>query len=108
MKFEPLRRTRFWIFCNRRITDQDLESKFWLAKKTIAPPYWNAISRSGQQTLFFYPSNWREWNETSAQQAITERFEKLIEFNTFQKHSGDSKRSTNTYLVSVAAVFQTL
>ena len=29
----------------------------------------------------------------------------LIEFDTFQKHSGDSKLSTNTYLMSVAAVF---
>ena len=27
----------------------------------------------------------------------------LIEFNTFQKHSADSKLSTNTYLMSVAA-----
>ena len=32
----------------------------------------------------------------------------LIEFNTFQKHSADSKLSTNTYLMSVAAVFQKL
>ena len=32
----------------------------------------------------------------------------LIEFNTFQKHSADSKLSTNTYLMSVAALFQTL
>ena len=30
----------------------------------------------------------------------------LIEFNTFQKHPADSKLSTNTYLMSVAAVFQ--
>ena len=30
----------------------------------------------------------------------------LIEFNTFQKHSADSKLSTNTYLMSVAALFQ--
>ena len=30
----------------------------------------------------------------------------LIEFNTFQKHSGDSKLSTNTYLMSVAAAFK--
>ena len=29
----------------------------------------------------------------------------LIEFNTFQTHSADSKLSTNTYLMSVAAVF---
>ena len=30
-------------------------------------------------------------------------------FNTFQKHSADSKLSaTNTYLMSVAAVFQKL
>ena len=28
----------------------------------------------------------------------------FIEFNTFQKHSADSKLSTNTYLMSVAAV----
>ena len=28
----------------------------------------------------------------------------FIEFNTFQKHSADSKFSTNTYLMSVAAV----
>ena len=28
----------------------------------------------------------------------------LIEFNTFQKHSADSKLSTDTYLMSVAAV----
>ena len=28
----------------------------------------------------------------------------LIQFNTFQKHSADSKLSTNTYLMSVAAV----
>ena len=33
-------------------------------------------------------------------------FYMLIEFNTFQKHSADSKLSTNTYLMSVAAVFQ--
>ena len=32
----------------------------------------------------------------------------LIEFNTFQKHSADSKLSTNRYLMSVAAVFQKL
>ena len=32
----------------------------------------------------------------------------LIEFNTFQKHSADSKLSINTYLLSVAAVFQKL
>ena len=30
----------------------------------------------------------------------------LIEFNTFQKHSAYSKLSTNTYFMSVAAVFQ--
>ena len=30
----------------------------------------------------------------------------LMEFNTFQKHSADSKLSTNTYLMSVAIVFQ--
>ena len=44
----------------------------------------------------------------------TERFESqkyfymLIELNTFQKHSADSKLSTNTYFMSVAAVFQKL
>ena len=27
-----------------------------------------------------------------------------MEFNTYQKHSADSKLSTNTYLMSVAAV----
>ena len=32
----------------------------------------------------------------------------LIEFNTFQKHSADSKPSTNTYFMSVAAVFRKL
>ena len=32
----------------------------------------------------------------------------LIEFNTFLKHSADSQLSTNTCLMSVAAVFQTL
>ena len=32
----------------------------------------------------------------------------LIEFNTFQKHSADSKHSTNTYLMSVAAALQKL
>ena len=32
----------------------------------------------------------------------------LIEFNTFQKHSFDSKLSTNIYFMSVAAVFQKL
>ena len=32
----------------------------------------------------------------------------FIEFNTFQKHSADSKLSTNIYLMSVAAVFQRL
>ena len=32
----------------------------------------------------------------------------LIEFNTFQKHLADSKLSANTYLMSVAAVFQKL
>ena len=32
----------------------------------------------------------------------------LIEFNTFQKYSADSKLSTNTYLMPVAAVFQKL
>ena len=32
----------------------------------------------------------------------------LMEFNTFQKHSSDSMLSTNTYLMSVAAVFQKL
>ena len=32
----------------------------------------------------------------------------LIEFNTFQKHAADSKLSTNTCLMSVAAVFQKL
>ena len=32
----------------------------------------------------------------------------LMEFNTFQKHSADSKLSTNTYSMSVAAVFQKL
>ena len=46
----------------------------------------------------------------------TERFENiryyirymLIEFNTSQNHSADSKLSTNTYLMSVAALFQKL
>ena len=42
----------FWSYnCwigGRRITYQDLESKFWLAKRTITLPYW--------QTLFFSPS----------------------------------------------------
>ena len=46
----------------RRVTYQDLESKFWLAKKTITPPYWNSISRSDQQTLSFSPS-WRGWKK---------------------------------------------
>ena len=32
----------------------------------------------------------------------------LIEFNKFQEHSADSKLSTNTYLMSAAAVFQKL
>ena len=32
----------------------------------------------------------------------------LTEFNAFQKHSADSKLSTNRYLMSVAAVFQKL
>ena len=32
----------------------------------------------------------------------------LIEFNTFQKHSADSKLSTNTPLMSVATVFRKL
>ena len=32
----------------------------------------------------------------------------LIEFNTFQKHSADSKLSTNRYLMSVATVFRKL
>ena len=32
----------------------------------------------------------------------------FIEFNTFQKHLADSKLSTNTYLMSVAAIFQKL
>ena len=32
----------------------------------------------------------------------------LIEFNTFQKYSTDSKLSTNTYFMSVAALFQKL
>ena len=32
----------------------------------------------------------------------------LIEFNTFGKHSADSNRSTNTYVMSAAAVFQKL
>ena len=31
-----------------------------------------------------------------------------IELNTFQKYSADSKLSTNTYLMSVAAIFQKL
>ena len=31
-----------------------------------------------------------------------------IEFNTFQKRLADLKLSTNTYLMSVAAVFQKL
>ena len=29
----------------------------------------------------------------------------LIDFNAFQKHSADSKLSTNTYLMSVAASY---
>ena len=57
-------------FGGRRITDQDLESKFWLAKKTIAPPYWNSISRSGQQTLFFFLRVGEGAKKTSAQQAM--------------------------------------
>ena len=32
----------------------------------------------------------------------------LIECNTFQKHSADSKLSTNTYLMSVAACISTV
>ena len=32
----------------------------------------------------------------------------FIEFNTFQKHSADSKRSTNAYLMSVTTVFRKL
>ena len=32
----------------------------------------------------------------------------LIKFNTFEKYSADSKPSTNTYLMSVADVFQKL
>ena len=32
----------------------------------------------------------------------------LLEFHTFQKHSADSKLYTNTYLMSVAGVFQKL
>ena len=32
----------------------------------------------------------------------------LIEMNTFQKNLADSKLSTNTYLMSVAALFQKL
>ena len=32
----------------------------------------------------------------------------LIEFDIFPKHSADSKLSTNTYAMSVAAVFQKL
>ena len=32
----------------------------------------------------------------------------LMEFNTFQKQSADSKLSTNTCFMSVAAVFQKL
>ena len=35
-------------------------------------------------------------------------FYKIIEINTFQTYSADSKLSTNTYLMSVAAVFQKL
>ena len=45
----------------------------------------------------------------------TERFENIryyirnfIEFNTFQKYSPNSKLFTNTYFMSVAAVFQKL
>lgn len=34
-----------------RVTYQDLETRFWLAKETITPPYRNSISRSAQQTL---------------------------------------------------------
>ena len=36
------------------------------------------------------------------------KFYMLIEFNTFQKHLADPKLTTNTYLMSVAAVFQKL
>ena len=36
------------------------------------------------------------------------KFYMLIEFNTFQKLSADSKLSTNTYLMSAAALFQKL
>ena len=32
----------------------------------------------------------------------------LIEFNTSQKHSADSKLSSNTYLMSVAAVLKSM
>ena len=32
----------------------------------------------------------------------------FTEFNTFQKHSADSKLSTNAYLMSVAAAFEKL
>ena len=32
----------------------------------------------------------------------------LIEFNTLQKHSANSKLSTKTYVMSVAVVFQKL
>ena len=39
---------------------------------------------------------------------FTDRLAMARLFNTFQKHSADSKLSTNTYLMSVAAVFQKL
>lgn len=28
----------------------------YITKKTIAPPYWNSVNRSGQHMLFFLPS----------------------------------------------------
>ena len=54
----------------------------------IALPYWSgrAIDRHSDRILFLL---------------INPRL-----FNTFQKHSADSKLSTNTYLLSVAAVFK--
>ena len=60
IEFDEAVQTLFWsyncLISGRRVTYQDLESKFWLAQKTIAPPYWNSISRSVYQTLFFSPN----------------------------------------------------
>ena len=59
-RFDEAVQTLCWsyncLISGRRVTYQDLESKFWLAQKTIAPPYWNSISRSVYQTLFFSPN----------------------------------------------------